>query len=58
MESAVPSFAVTLKMENVFNKLDDLAKDIFRQHVEIATLSFLLFRVKCKRSKINSKKFH
>lgn len=54
----MPSFAVTLKMENVFNKLDDLAKDIFRQHVEIATLSFLLFRVKCKRSKINSKKFH
>ena len=30
MESAALSFVVTLKMENVFNKLDDPAKDIFR----------------------------
>lgn len=53
-----PSFVVTLKVENVLNILDDLAKDISRQSVEIATLSFLLSRIKCKRSKISSKKFH
>ena len=58
MESSAPSFVVTLKVENVLNKLDDLAKDISRQSVEIATSSFLLFRIKCKRSKISSKKFH
>lgn len=57
MEVSALSLVITQKVENVLNKLDDLGKDISRPSVDVATWSFLLFRVKCKRNKISSKKF-
>lgn len=58
MESSALSFVGTLEMKNVLNKLNNLAKGISRQIVEIATWSFPSLKVKCKRRGINSEKFH
>lgn len=57
MEVSALSLVVTLKVENVLQKLGDRSKDISRPSVDIATWSFLLFREKHKRNKKSSKKF-